>query len=106
MKDQGVEAYDTFGEIFKEITFHDFFEQGKVLTPQKVDMYFLALYNIDRFRDFILNTTFLKRFDLEKKQIDRIKTDDEELLKFAFDWIKFSLFGEKTIKIKSELLKK
>jgi Fe-S-cluster containining protein len=106
MKDQGVEAYDTFGEMFKEITFHDFFEQGKVLTPQKVDMYFLALYNLDRFKDFMFNTTFLKRFELEKNQIDKIKTNDEELLKFAFDWIKFSLFGEKTVKIKSELLKK
>jgi hypothetical protein len=43
---------------------------------------------------------------LEKSQIDKIKSNDEELLKFAFNWIKFSLFGEKTVKIKSELLKK
>ena len=69
-------------------------------------MYFLALYNLDRFKDFIFYTTFLKRFELEKSQIDKIKSNDEELLKFAFNWIKFSLFGEKTVKIKSELLKK
>ncbi len=106
LKDQKVDEFDTFGEMFKEITFHNFFEQGKVLTPQKVDMFFLALYNLDRFRDFIFNTTFLKRFDIEEKTLEKIKTDDEELLRFACQWVKFSLFGEKTIQIKSELLKK
>ncbi len=106
MKNQGVGEYDNFGEMFKEITFHSFFEQGKVLTPQKVEMYFLALYNLDRFKDFIFDTTFLKRFNIDKNRLQKIKTDDEELLRFGFDWVKFSLFGEKTIEIKSELLKK
>lgn len=106
MKDQGVGVYDEFGEMFKEITFHSFFDQGKVLTPQKVEMFFLACYNLDRFKDFIFDTTFLKRFEVEESRLDKIKTDDEALLKFGFDWVKFSLFGEKTIKIKSELLKK
>lgn len=104
MKNQGVDEYDKFGEFFKEITFHDFFDQGKVLTPQKVEMFFLACYNLDRFRDFIFNTTFLKRFDLDEEKLELLKSDDEELLKFSFDWIKFSLFGEKTIKIREEVL--
>lgn len=106
MKNQGVNEYDRYGEMFKEITFHNFFEQGKVLTPQKVEMFFLALYNIDRFKDFIFNTTFLKRFEIDKGRLEKMKNDDEELLKFGYDWIKFSLFGDKTINIKSELLKK
>ncbi|MFC2084045.1 YkgJ family cysteine cluster protein [Bacteroidota bacterium] len=105
MKNQGVEEYDKFGEMFKEIAFHDFFKQGKVLTPQKVEMFFLACYNLDRFREFIFGTTFLKRFDVSKTTIDKIKNDDEELLKFGFEWLRFSLFGEKTIKIKDKDIK-
>lgn len=104
MKDQGVSEYDEFGELFKEVMFHDFFEQGKVLTPQKIDMFFLACYNLDRFREFILNTTFLKRFEIEKDELAKIKIDDEKLLKFAFDWVKFSLFGEKTVEVREDVL--
>jgi hypothetical protein len=32
--------------------------------------------------------------------------DDEELLKFGFEWIKFGLFGEKTMKMKNQDIKK
>ncbi len=88
--------------MFKEIAFHDFFDQGKVLTPQKVEMFFLACYNLDRFKDFIKDTTFLKRFEIDEDRLAKITEDDEELLKFGFEWVKFSLFGEKTVKIKNQ----
>jgi len=106
MKDQGVGEYDEFGEMFKEIAFHDFFEQGRILTAQKVEMFFLACYNLDRFKDFIKDTTFLSRFEIEEEQQALIMKDDEELLKFAFEWIKFGLFGEKTMKMKNQDNKK
>jgi Fe-S-cluster containining protein len=106
LNDQGVGEYDKFGEMFKEIAFHDFFEQGKVLTPQKVEMFFLACYNLDRFRDFIKDTTFLNRFEIEKEKLEKIMNNDEELLKFGFEWVKFGLFGEKTMKIKNQDNKK
>ncbi len=105
MIDQGVGDYDIFGEMFKEIAFHDFFEKGKVLTPQKVEMFYLACYNLDRFKEFIKDTTFLKRFDVDKDRLNKMMKDDEELLKFGFDWIKFSLFGEKTMKINEQINK-
>ncbi len=102
MDNQGVSEYDKFGEMFKEIAFHGFFDQGKVLTPQKVEMFFLACYNLDRFKDFIKDTTLLNRFEIGKDRLTKMMKDDEELLKFGFDWIKFSLFGEKTMKIKDQ----
>ena len=106
MKNQGVDEYDKFGEMFKEIAFHDFFDQGRVITPQKVEMFFLACYNLDRFKDFIKDTTFLNRFEIGEEQLEKIMNDDEELLKFGFEWVKFSLFGEKTIKVKNQDNKK
>jgi hypothetical protein len=33
---------------------------------------------------------------------NRLASDDVELMKFSFDWLKFSLFGEKTIQIKNQ----
>lgn len=106
LKDQVVDDYDIFGEKFKEIVFHDFFDQGKVLTPQKLDMFFLACYNLDRFREFLLKSSFLRRFAIPPDRLTAIKSSDEALLEFAFDWLKFSLFGEKTVTIREDVLKK
>ena len=33
-----------------------------------------------------------------------MRTDDEELLDFAMQWLRFSLFGEKTMKIRPGVL--
>jgi Fe-S-cluster containining protein len=106
LENQGVAEYDKFGEKFKEIAFHDFFEEGKVLTPQKVEMFFMSMYNLDHFRGFIFESTFLDRFDLDDDFLNKIKEDDEELLMFGFTWLKFALFGEQTMKIKKDADKK
>jgi hypothetical protein len=60
----------------------------------------MALYNIDKFREFIFESTFLDRFDLDPVKIIKIQRSDEELLKFAFDWIKFGIFGQILFKVK------
>jgi hypothetical protein len=65
-------------------------------------MFSMASYNLDRFREFIFKSRFFERFEIESGLKSRLASDDVELMKFAFDWLKFSLFGEKTIQIKNE----
>ena len=65
-------------------------------------MVFMALYNIDKFREFIFESTFLDRFDVDPARIIKIQRSDEELLKFAFDWIKFGIFGQILFKVKDK----
>jgi hypothetical protein len=31
-----------------------------------------------------------------------LQKSDEELLKFAFDWIKFGIFGQKVLRVKQQ----
>ncbi|MBD3381173.1 MAG: YkgJ family cysteine cluster protein [candidate division Zixibacteria bacterium] len=102
-EDQGIEDYNKFGELYKDIYTHPYFEREPQLIPQKIDMFFLASYNLDRFRSFIFNSSFLKKFDIDDDTVARIKDSDEELLMFGFRWIRFALFGEKTIKINDEV---
>jgi hypothetical protein len=59
-------------------------------------MAFMATYNIDSFRDFVLNSSFLKRYKVKSKIIKKIKADDVELMKFGFEWVKFFVWGIKT----------
>jgi hypothetical protein len=64
-------------------------------------MVFMCLYNTDKFREFVFKSSFLDRFEVEEpERIDLIRTDDLELLKFAMDWIKFGVFGEKLFWVK------
>ena len=98
--DQGVVPYDKMNALFSGITVPLQSQKMDIDNPQIKKMLFMALYNIDKFRDFVFSSTFLDRFEVEASRIEKIKRNDEELLKFAFDWIKFGLFGEKLFWVK------
>jgi hypothetical protein len=63
---------------------------------RKLQMFFMASYNLDRFRDFIFDSNFLNVFQLPAQIRKDIKNDDTSLMMFAFDWLKFSLFGDQS----------
>ena len=66
----------------------------------RAKMAFMATYNIDRFREFVFNSSLLKRYKVKTAVLKKINADDEELLKFGFDWVKLFLWGIKTKKIR------
>jgi Fe-S-cluster containining protein len=103
IKDQGIEEYNEFGELFKEITLHEYLSRHEGIAPDKIEMFFTAAYNLDRFRSFILESSFFDKFDVDDNTKAKIKQDDVELLRFAFKWIRFALFREPTIKIKDHV---
>jgi len=73
-----------------------------VENPDIAKMVFMALYNVDKFRDFVFKSTFLDRFDVDKERIEKIRDSDIGLLKFAIDWLKFGLFGQKLFRVKQK----
>jgi hypothetical protein len=58
-------------------------------------MFYMAAYDLDRFRSFVFDTRFLDLFEVDEARVEALRTDDVELLEFAMDWLAFSLFGEK-----------
>ena len=62
----------------------------------KAKMAFMATYNIDRFRDFVFTSSFLKRYKLKNDRIKKIRKDDAELLKLGFEWVKLFVWGIKS----------
>ncbi|OFW65267.1 MAG: hypothetical protein A2Y74_03960 [Actinobacteria bacterium RBG_13_63_9] len=105
LDDQGIDEYDQWGEGFKELALHEFFEDGGILSPEKIHMLFTACYDLDKFRQFVFESTLLQRFEVDEDLIEEMRHDDEELLRFAFLWLRFSLFGEQTMKVKAEVAK-
>ncbi len=106
LDDQGVVKYDEFGELFKKVTMHPRFTAGWKPTPKHIEMYWIALYDLDQFRRFVDTSSFLLRFNLTADEIEKIQTDEEELLTLGFRWIQMAFFGEKTLTIKPEAVEK
>jgi hypothetical protein len=61
----------------------------------------MASYNIDKFRNFIFDSSFLNRYDIDPATAETIKTDEVALLQFAMEWLKFILFKEGDFKMKA-----
>ena len=69
-------------------------------TGARAKMTFMAAYNIDRFREFVFGSSFLKRFKVDPEVLRKIKKDDAALLLLGFDWIKLFLWGIRGRRIK------
>jgi Fe-S-cluster containining protein len=97
---QGLEAFEMMGASFRQVMLNEFWQKDEPLPDEKAEMYVTAAYDLDRFRRFVFETRFLDLFDVEEARVEAIRTDDEELLDFAMQWLRFSLFGEKTMRLK------
>ncbi len=106
LADQGIEEYNMAGEDFKDITLHPRLQNVKGgLSLQQVEMFHTACYNLDKFRRFIFESSFLDKFEVAPDTLEKLKNDDEALLKFGYKWVRFSLFGEQTLKVKDDVFR-
>jgi Fe-S-cluster containining protein len=104
LESQGLDEYEEWGEAFKELTLHEVFEDDEgELSPEKMHMLFTACYDLDKFREFVFESTLLQRFEIDEDFVHEMRCDDEALLRFAYLWLRFSLFGEKTVKVKQHV---
>jgi hypothetical protein len=70
---------------------HDSIRKGFIPTSKQIDLFILALYNIDSFREMLLSGKLLSPTSLTPA--DKIHLmSDEALLLFAIDWLVIQLF--------------
>jgi predicted class III extradiol MEMO1 family dioxygenase len=65
-------------------------------------MFFMASTDLDHFRKFIFESSFLDTYEVDQETLDKLKTDDVELMLFSFKYLANTLFGAEGIKIRSE----
>ena len=102
LESQEIAPYDELNEYLSSFTIQLQAQKLDIDNPQIQKMTIMSLYNIDKFREFVFNSTFLDRLEVEPETIEAIKNSDTELLKFAFDWLKFGLFGKKVLWVKEK----
>ncbi|MBU2489612.1 MAG: YkgJ family cysteine cluster protein [Proteobacteria bacterium] len=66
---------------------------GEGPSGPRARMAFMATYNLDEFRRFVRESSFLKRHDVPRDVVKKIRTDDLELLGLGMDWVRLFLWG-------------
>ena len=101
MTSEGVAEYNAMNDHWLEIVSSPRSLGKKEEIPRKIQMFSMASYNLDRFRTFIFKSRFFELFEVADDLKEKLVLDDEALMMFSFDWLKFSLFGEPTIPLKA-----
>jgi len=106
-REQGLLDYDDLDHNLKDVMSADQIWEDKIADPRMQDMFLMVLYDPDRFREFVFESTFLKKFKVDQDILDKIREDDVALLYFGSQWLRFVFFGKKGfLKIDRDYLEK
>ncbi len=97
---QSVAFYEEMNNEWKRVTHHENFGTRNLLKGRDRDIFFLGSYDIDGFRDLVFKGDFLRYFDVEKAALKSVKSNEIELLRLAFKWLRCTLFNELTLRKK------
>lgn len=88
MEIQDMHRYDEVESLFREIPFLIKFTGQAAIDRRIIQLFRLACYDVDTFRDFILRHKFLiKEGGLEAESFTRSVKDDEQLIKAGIKWL-------------------
>jgi len=95
LENQGLGEYNKMNDDFVDLSAPRGSRAGPPLNDRQRQMYFMASYDLDRFRDFVFQSSFLDRFEVGEPVREQIRSDDARLLTFGMRWLRFALFGER-----------
>ena len=101
-KEQGVEEYDEMNREWYQIILKKRSAGPAIGKPPEMrfQLFFMARYDIDRFRRFVSSDSFKNTYTLDEATYQSFEDDDAALMKFGFKLMKQVFFGEMTISTK------
>ena len=100
LRDQGLLYFNLMDDLWAEMDslFRSNPFEGEGVAGPKAQLAFMICYNLDGFREYVEKHELLDQFRLEGSRKRDILQQDEELLKFGYDWLKFILTGAPTLR--------
>jgi len=97
--EQGVKEYDDRNRDWYRLILKKKSAGPGVGRPSEMSlqMFFMASYNLDMFRRFVLSESFRRTYKLNDAFYQAVEADDLILMDFAFQFLRQVLFAEKTI---------
>ena len=107
-KEQGLEDYDAINREWRQIVLKKRSSGPTVGKPSErsMELFFLASYDLDGFRDFMSAPAFTELFELDPAEKQALLEDDLALLRFAFRFLKQALYGEMSIPVRADAAEK
>jgi len=100
-QDQGVDIHDDINAGWTDLVVRKrSFPPNIKLTADAKKMFFLVSYNIDTFKQFVFESSFLDRYEIDAATVAKIKQDEIELLEFGFGWLRWVLYKDGDFKMK------
>jgi hypothetical protein len=100
--DQEPDLYDEMNREWKAMMLRRDPDARQAIDEKKQKMFYLASYDLDNFRRFVLESKFLEIFEVDPKTIQAIRDDDVALMKFGFKYLKYLLVIEEGLKLKEK----
>lgn len=101
--DQGVDIHDDINANWTDLVVRKrSFPPNLKLIEESKRMFFLVSYNIDKFRQFVFESSFLNRYNIDDETVERIMKDEIALLDFGLKWLKDALFKEGSFQLKND----
>jgi uncharacterized protein len=93
--DQGVDAYDAINAEWTDLLVRKRSVPANLHLTEKIkNMFFTASYDIDRFRRFVFESSFLKLYPIDDDDVARARADDQALLQLGFRWLRWLIFKD------------
>lgn len=106
MINQGNDHYGELETGFKDIPDRLRFSGFSSLDGHIRESFFMACYDLDRFRRYVLESSFLQAFEVDNATADRLRTDDLALLQFGFQWLSDGFDLRRSMEIRDEVFGK
>ena len=101
--DQGVDERDEMNkEWLRLVMRRKSYGFQATLSEGAQRMFFMASTDLDSFRRFIFESSFLDTYEVDEETVAKIKEDDVALMHFSFAYLANTLFGAQGMTIKKE----
>lgn len=104
-EDQGVDLRDKMNKGWMELVMRrKSFGYQATLSEQAKRMFFMASTDLDQFRSFVFDSSFLQTYDVDQETLEKIREDEVELLLFSYKVLASMLFGTNDVRVKPDVL--
>ncbi len=99
-KEQGLEEYDPLTREWRRLVLKKKSAGPTIGKPSamSLQLFFMASYNVDQFQKFVTSEQFQENYDIDPELLEKLKTDQLEVMKFGAEFMRHVLFGEETVK--------
>ena len=104
--EQGLEDYDEHGRAWRQLILKVKSAGPAIGNMSKTSLkfFFMACYDLDRFREFVRSGGFKTTYDIDQATHDELLTDDMALLRFGDRMVRQIMYAEETIPLRANAL--